>query len=141
MTSLFSYLSDSLKVTPVDDDHLEVSVTLPSEHFHSYLQLLNALTGFAHIINKHARLNRLKNDERSKALAEQAQQRLTHHYERLVELYDRYTIQEFGRTDAIKRISAELRKEHHPWSSIDLVRHALVCAGRPGRVGRSRKLS
>jgi len=65
MTSLFSYLHDSLKVTPVNDgEQLQVTVTLPSDHFLHFLRILDSLTGFVHVLNKHARLER-RNDKKA----------------------------------------------------------------------------
>ena len=141
MTSLFSYLTDNLRVSPAENDHLEVTVTLPAEHFRHFLQLLNSLTGFANIVNKHERLTRIKAGELSEKRAAEAQRTLDKYYERLALLYDQYTSEGLSRTAAIKKICALLRSENHPWHSIDLVRPSLIKAGRPWKRGRARKKS
>jgi len=139
MTSLFQYLHDSLKVTPTNDDQLEVTVTLPTDHFLHYVRLLDSLTGFVHVINKHARLERLKDKEYAEYQAKEAERNLARYHERLAELFDHYTSQGLDRKATVKQISADLRKEKHPWSSPDLVRPSLVKAGRGGRPGRPRR--
>ena len=48
MTSLFSYLHNSLKVTPPTD--ITAMVILPSELLNDYVGLLDSLSGFVNAI-------------------------------------------------------------------------------------------
>ncbi len=139
MTSLFHYLRDSLHVTPVDGDKLEVTVTLPSDHFLHFLRILESLTGFAQILNRHARHQRIKADEELQRQKQDAEHQLARYNKRLVKLFDHYTAQGLDRNTAIKQIGADLRAERHPWSSPDLVRVGLASAGRSGTPGRPRR--
>ena len=115
MTSLFQYLQDSLHVTPVDGDKLEVTVTLPSDHFLHFLRILESLTGFVKIVQKHERLQRIKSAETLELQKQEAERQLA------------------KRNAAIKQICTDLRAKKHPWSSPDLIRPSLVKAGRGGR--------
>ena len=141
MTSLLHYLRDTLHVTPVGDDHLKVSITLPSDHFLHYLRILESLTGFVHLLDKHARRQRLKDDQRLKQQQEEAAKALSRYNERVSSLFDQYTAEGLSRNQAIKQIGADLRAEKHPWSSPDLVRVGLREAGRLGRPARARRPS
>lgn len=139
MTSLFQYLQDTLKVNHLDDGQLEVTVTLPREHYHHYAQLLDSLTGFVQIINRESKLAKSRAAADSEIFAQEAKQNLERYYARLVEAYDLYLSQGLKRNAAIKQISADLRAEKHPWSSPDLVRPSLIEAGRGGQPGRPRR--
>jgi len=141
MTSLFAYLHSNLKITPLDDDQVQVTVTLPSEHFLHFARLLDSLAGFVQIINRQNRVNKSKALAESLNLAEQAEQDKQRYYQRIVKAFDEYTAQGLNRYEAIKQIGADLRKEKHPWSSPDLIRPSLIAAGRGGRPGRPRKKS
>ena len=127
MTSLFSYLHNSLKVTPLEDGQVQVIVVLPSDLFLDYIRILDSLTGFAKTLRRKSKL--LKPYVPDPHVISQRDK----YYQRIVTLYDSYTSQGTKRTAAIKQISADLRKENHPWSSPDLVRPSLVAAGRPRR--------
>lgn len=140
MTSLFSYLHRSLKVTPTDNkEELQVTVTLPSDLVLHYVRVLDSLTGFARTINSKAKLAKLKDSDFEKHLEEQGRIAKENYYKRIVEEYDIYTADGLTRYEAIKKISAGLRAENHQWSSPDLVRPSLVEAGRGGRPGRPRR--
>ena len=125
MTSLFSYLHSSLKVTLLEDDQVQVTVNLPSDLFLDYIRILDSLTGFAKTLRSKSKL--LKPYVPDPHVTSKRDQ----YYQRIVALYDSYSSQGLKRTAAIKQISADLRKENHPWSSPDLVRPSLVAAGRP----------
>lgn len=139
MTSLFSYLHKSLKVTPLEENQVEVTVTLQSDEYVHYLRLLDSLTGFIRTINSKTKLAKHKNSDYSKFEQDQARATKDKYYKRIVQGFDLYTSQGLDRKAAIKQIGADLRKENHPWSSPDLVRFSLRDAGRPGRVGRPRR--
>ena len=141
MTLLVNLLQDQLKVTPAEDDQIIISVTLPSEYLHHYIQLLDSLTGFTRIAKRQARLAKAKISSYNIEAERQAKHHKEQYYSRIVKLFDRYTSQGLNRNSAIKQIGADLRKENHPWSSPDLVRFSLGAAGRPGRIGRPRKQS
>ena len=141
MTSLLSYLHNSLKVTPLEDNKIQVTVTLESDEYIHYVRLLDSLTGFFRVINKKNRLAKGKAHYQSEEYAEETAKVKAKYYSRLVESFDLYTSQGFDRKSAIKQISADLRKENHPWSSPDLVRPSLIAAGRGARIGRPRKQS
>ena len=139
MTSLFSYLHRSLKVTPTDNkEELQVTVNLPADLVIHYVKVLDSLTGFARTINSKAKLASLKDPDFEKHLAVQGRIAKENYYKRIVEEYDLYTADGLTRYEVIKKISAGLRAENHQWSSPDLVRPSLVEAGRSGRPGRSR---
>jgi hypothetical protein len=138
MTSLFHSLQHSLKVTPSENDQLEVTVTIPAEYFQQYIQLIDSFSGFVKTINKHARIQRLKDSEYHDKQAKEHQRKLDDYYCQIVTLYDQFTSEGFDRTQTIKRISSVLRASDHPWSSVDLVRPSLIEAGRPGQRGRKR---
>ena len=141
MTSLFSYLHNSLKVTPLDNDQVQVTVTLPADSFLQYIRLLDSLTGFVKVANKHARLAKAKATFESEEAVAERKRYKDQYYSRLVESFDLYTSQGLDRKSAIKQIATDLRKENHPWCSPDQVRPSLVAAGRGGRSGRPRKQS
>ncbi len=133
MTSLITSLHQSLEITPLDNDQVQVTVVLPSDLLNSYQSLLESLAGFVSAINhqKHHQRLRAAADLSVKAVLSKAD-----YHKRLVKSYDDYTASGLSRTDAIKRISADLSKEKHPWAGVDLVRKSLIEAGRSGRVGR-----
>ena len=141
MTSLLLHLHDSLKVTPLEDNQVQVTVTLQSDEFIHYVRLLDSLTGFLRVIKNKNRSAKTKAHYDSKEYAEETAKTKDQYYSRIVKLFDLYTSQGLNRSSAIKQIGADLRKEKHPWSSPDLVRFSLADAGRPGRVGRPRKTS
>ena len=139
MTSQFSFLRDNLQITPLDDQHVQVTVTLPSDHVLHFLRILDALSGFAQTVNARTRLHRLKQQDNEEQWKRQAEQAHVDYHRLIVGLFDKYTAQGFNRNEAVKRIGADLRKRKHPWSSPDLVRSSLGPAGRPGCPGRPRR--
>ncbi len=138
MISPLSFLQDNLKVIPLDNDLVEVTVILPEDFLHQYTQLINSLYGFFQFVQKQNKLSKAIKSRESGAIALQAKKNITEYHQRLVKLYDQYIGQGLYRNNSIKQISADLRFEHHPWSSPDLVRPSLIEAGRAGRVGRPR---
>ena len=139
MTSPFSYPENNLTVTPLDDQHVEVSITIQTDYLLDYIKLFDQLTHFVLIIKNKDRIARNRAKYNSKQHDEENQQVKEKYYSRLVKLFDQFTDEGYDRKTTIKRISATLRKENHPWSSPDLVRPSLVAAGRDGRIGRPRK--
>lgn len=130
MTSLFSYLHEHLQVSPHDDDQVRVTVVLPSDLFLDYLRILDSLTSFARTLRTKSKLVKpYVPDQHALDMRDE-------YYRHIVALFDRYTGKGLKRTPAIKHISADLRKENHPWSCPDLIRSSLIAAGRPGRPGR-----
>lgn len=140
MTSPLSYLSESVQVTPADDGNLKLTVTLPADHLEHFLHLLDSLTGFVRIISRKSRLQPIKSKQ-DEIHRQQAQAAHAAYHSLIVPLFDQYTSQGLSRYEAIKRIGADLRRQNHPWSSPDLIRPALVAAGRGGRPGRPRRKS
>jgi len=139
MTSPFSYPENNLTVTPLDDQHVEVSITIQTEYLLDYVNLFNSLTHFVRLIKNKDRIARNRAKYDSKQFDEEAKQRKRAYYSRIATLFDEYTDQGYDRNTVIKQISATLRKENHPWSSPDLVRPSLVAAGRGARIGRPRR--
>ena len=140
MTSHLSFLHDSLKITPLEDNLVQVTVVLPADLLIHYVRVLDSLTGFVKTLESKTKLHRLK-ESNSHIVEEQNRRSKEQYYARIVNLFDQYTSQGLNRYSAIKQIGADLRKENHPWSSPDLVRISLVAAGRGGRPGRPRKQS
>lgn len=138
VTSLFSYLHSNLKVTPLEEDQVQVTVTLPSDHFQHFVKLLDSLSGFVQIVKRHTRQQRVNGETAADHQRQEAERNLARYHKRLVELFDQYTAQGLNRNAAIKQIGADLRAEKHPWSSPDLIRPSLTAAGRGGRSGRYR---
>ncbi len=136
MTSLFSFLHNNLKVTPLDDGQVEVTVNLPSDLFLHYIRLFDSLTGFIQTVDRKARLTKTKATE---DYQNETKRNLERYQERLVQAYDLHISNGLNRNAAIKQISTDLRSEKHPWSSPDLVRPSLIAAGRSGRIGRPRR--
>ncbi|SEA48460.1 hypothetical protein SAMN05660420_02249 [Desulfuromusa kysingii] len=140
MTSLFSYLHRSLKVTPLEDGQVQVTVNLHADDFIHFIRILDSLIGFVRLVKNKDRMARnIAAYESEESINERKQYKERYH-SRIVELFDRYTHQGLDRTSAIKKISADLRKDKHPWSSPDLVRPSLVEVGRGGRPGRAKKI-
>jgi len=138
MTSPFSYPENNLTVTPLDNQHVEVSITIQTDYLLDYIKLFDQLTHFVRIVKNKDRIERNRAKYKSKESEAEAQQVKENYYSRLADLFDQFTVEGYDRKTTIKRISATLRKENHPWSSPDLVRPSLVAAGRGGRIGRSR---
>jgi hypothetical protein len=136
MTSFFHSLIDSLKVSPGDDDQVEVTVTLPPDIFRDYLNLLDSLTHFVHCINQRSRYAKATKNAQSEETRRKAQQSIDVYKARLVQSFDIYTAQGLDRKTAVKRIAADLRAENHPWRCPELVRSTLVASGRDGRKSR-----
>ncbi len=132
MTSPLSNQQLNPKVTPLDDDQVELTLTLPDDLVQDFLKVLDSLTNLATIVRSKTRLARLKDNSADIAQLERIKERDAF-YARVVNLYDCQIARGLKRTAAIKAISIELRKEKHPWASIELVRSALVAAGRPGQ--------
>ena len=139
MTSLESTLLSNLEVTPTDNDHVVISVTLPSDHLYHFINLLESLIGVTTIIKQKERLARYKASVNNEAYEQQAKLLKQSYLSRIAKLFDQYTSQGLNRTTVIKSISAELHKDNHPWSSPDLVRCSLRDAGRPAGIGRPKK--
>ncbi len=132
MIPLLSSLQLNPKVTPLDDNLVEVTLTLPDDLVYDFLKVLDSLTGLSTSIRSKTRLARYKESSSDLVHQESLRQRDAF-YARLVYLYDYYTAEGLNRTQTIKRISSDLRKENHPWSSVDLIRSLLPAAGRPWR--------
>ncbi len=131
MTSPFSNHQLNPKVTPLADDLVEVSLTLPDDLVHDFLLVLDSLTNLATIVRAKTRLARYKDKADDILQAERFKERDAFFYARVVNLYDCHMARGLKRDAAIKLISQELRKEKHPWASIELVRSSLVAGGRP----------
>lgn len=141
MSSLLFSISRKPDITLLDDNRIRISFTIPAELLEDFSKLFDALSGFIRIIEREKRLARCKALSEAHSQSQQAEQVKQRYYDRIVTAYDRLTGQGLSRTSAIKRISADLRKENHPWASVDLVRSSLIAAGRPGRIGRPRRQS
>ncbi len=136
MASLIDDLRNSLTVVSLENDHVQVTISLPADIFPHFVKLIESLTGLVQQINHKAKAT---SQTPSKGFLIQQKQALAErdrHYARIVRLYDTYTSQGSTRTEAIKRISLDLRSENNPWAADYLVRSALTAAGRPGTPGR-----
>ncbi|MCK4502649.1 MAG: hypothetical protein KAU22_06400 [Desulfuromonadales bacterium] len=58
MTSPFIYPENNLTVTPLDDKHVEVSITIQTDYLHDYIRLLDSLTQFVRIVKNKDRVAR-----------------------------------------------------------------------------------
>ena len=130
MTSPFADLKKSLQITPLDNDHVQLSVSLPRNLLPLYLQLFESLTGFVRILHQKARQSHHETEPDS--VRQESLDKRDRFYLVIVEAYDSYTSQGLTRTEAIKRISSDVRKDFPRWYSTDLIRSALIAAGRPG---------
>jgi len=139
MTSLPPLLQDNLKVTPADNDQVDVTVTLPAELLADYVRLLESLAGFFKVVKRKAKYAQLRSKAASEEYAKECQERISRYYSLLVDLYDKHITSGLDRKAAIKQVAADLRREKHPWCCPDLVRSSLVAAGRRGRSGRPRR--
>ncbi len=117
MTSLFHYLQDTLKVTPLDDDQVQVTVTLPTEHFLHFARILDSLCGLVASVNSRTRLAKFQAAAEALKFNEQCEANQQDYYRYIVERFDRYTAEGLNRNQAIKRIGADLREVNHPCGS------------------------
>jgi hypothetical protein len=141
MTSPLLFLQDKIKVNYLDDDQIEVTVTLPADFLLHYVRLLDSLAGFLKYTNTRARIAKAQSSSQLRKYQEECKQNIANYHVRIVELYDQFISEGLDRNAAIKQVSTTLRQEKDPWSSPDLVRPALIKAGRPGRIGRPRSKS
>ncbi|MCF6179270.1 MAG: hypothetical protein L3J63_07765 [Geopsychrobacter sp.] len=88
MTLLSSLLQDNLKVTPADNDQVEVAVTLPADLLVDYVRLLDSLAGFFKVVNRQAKYAKARSVAASEEYAKKAQQRISEYRSLLVKLYD-----------------------------------------------------
>jgi hypothetical protein len=137
MASLIDDLNPSLTTTTLEDGQIQITVTLPAGVLPQFIQLLEALTGLTQYISRKASITRARPSKQFQIQHDNALAQRDRFYARIVTLYDYYTDQGLNRTNAIKQISSELRNEKHPWAAADLVRTALIAAGRPGTPGRA----
>ncbi len=73
MTSLSPFLRDNLKVTPADNEQIEVTVSLPADVLPHYVRLLESLSGFFQFVTRQAKYAQIKSDVASQKYAEEAQ--------------------------------------------------------------------
>jgi hypothetical protein len=133
-------LLDSLKVEPLPDDLVAVTVQLPTSLVKDYCQFLEALAGFFHTAHRKSELAHLQQRSADQELDDLAQSNIAAYQQRVAALFDRYTAEGLNRKQAIIRISGDLRAEHHPWHYVEQIQATLVESGRPGRRGRPRKV-
>lgn len=58
MTSLFFHLHDNLKITPLNNDQVKVTLVLPSDLVFLFLRFLDSFTGIVQAIDSKSRLAR-----------------------------------------------------------------------------------
>jgi len=133
MTSPFDYPENNLTVTPLDDSHVEVSITIQTDYLLDYIKFFDSVSHFVGLIRNKNRIALNCARYNSAEYDRQAQEVKNKYYSRIAQLFDEYTAEGFDRRTVIKQIGATLRKEKHPWSSPDLVASSLSAAGRPGR--------
>ncbi|SDE61392.1 hypothetical protein [Desulfuromonas thiophila] len=133
------FLEDDLTVTPADDGRVQISVVLPSDSILEYIHLLDALTGFFRLAQRHGKLVSSLHNAAKDELRKRCEENRQRYFQRIVKAFDLYSAKGLDRNAAIKQISVDLYAEKHPWASVDLVRPALIEAGRPGRIGRPRR--
>jgi F0F1-type ATP synthase epsilon subunit len=102
MTSLFSFPHNSLKVTPLEDDQVQVTVTLHSDDFIYYIRQLDSLTGFVRVVKNKTRVASNKALYESEESINERKQHKERYYSRIVESFDSYTSQGLDRTSSIK---------------------------------------
>jgi len=134
-----SILLESLSVQPGDDGLVSVTVQLPPELVTQYCRFLDSLSDFFAAVDRKSYLVNLTSPEVQRDRQQAADSRRAAFRARLVLLFDDYKSAGLTRQEAIRRVSSDLRAEHHPWSAADLVRSELIAAGRPGVPGRPRR--
>ncbi len=123
---MISLFSSKPTVTPLDDDRVTVSFTIPAELLDDFSKLFDSLSGFIRIIQREKRLARLKRQSQSDIYSQQAEQNKLLYYQRIVKAYDEYTSQGLSRTAASKQISVLLCKEKPPWAFTDQIRSSII---------------
>jgi len=131
-------LTDNLKVTPLRNNQVKVTVTIPADFLIQYTQLLDSLSGFVEVLRKQETLSKLNHKPTRKKRENEAKKNIDAYHKRLVKAYDTYISQGLDRNSAIKQISVDLRASNHPWCAIELIRPSLIKAGRSGKTGRPR---
>ncbi len=133
MTSA-AFLLDSLTVTPADDGLVAVTVLLPPELVKEYSAFLESLAGFFQAVKRQGFYASVHS--RAAASFSDRDAVVDAYASLLVAAYDRYTAEGLTRSEAIKRIAADLRAKSQPWCAPHLVRAQLIASGRSGRPGR-----
>jgi len=134
-----SFLLETLSVRPGDDGLVSVTVQLPHELVTEYCRFIDSLAGFFKAVDSKSYLVNLSKPETLQKRKELAGSVRSAFRVRIVLMFDDYTSSGLTRQEAIKRVSADLRAEDHPWSADYLVRSELIAAGRPGVPGRPRR--
>ena len=102
MTSPFSYPENNLTVTPLDDQHVEVSITIQTDFLLDYIKLFDQLTHFVRLVKNKDRIERNRAKYNSKKHDEEAQQVKDKYYSRIADLFDTFTDEGYDRTTSIK---------------------------------------
>lgn len=141
MNPLQPLLTDSLKVVPLDQNHVQVCITLPADCCEHFIKAVEAFSGFATVLRNQVRFIQIRQTSQRVIADQRAEENKRVYYDRIAKEFDQLTAKGHSRNESIKLIAAGLRKEKHPWGSPDLVRFSLSAAGRPGRPGRPRRSS
>lgn len=141
MNPLKPLLAESIKVVSVNQDQVDITITLPVDYCDHFLSVIDAFSGFVGLLKNQVRFSQISQSVQRHSLDERAQKAHEKYYQRLRDLFDEFSAQGHDRSTIVKLIGAALRKENHPWSSPDLVRSCLTPAGRAGRPGRPRRSS
>lgn len=130
------FITDNLKVEPVDDGRVAVTVTLPPELVTDYCRFLETLSSFFRVVNRKALFASLDTRTSSEEFSAEAERAISDYRSRIVAYFDSYIESGLNRKDSVKRVAADLRAESHPWCAVHVVQSELVAAGRGGKPGR-----
>ena len=111
MTSA-AFLQDSLTVTPADDGLVAVTVLLPPELVKEYCSFLESLAGFFQAANRKG--YSASAHSRAAASLPDRDAVVAAYASLLVTAYDQHIADGLTRTEAIRRISADLRDKVSP---------------------------
>ena len=136
MIPSLTFLHESLTVETTEDGLVSVTVILPPDLVRDYCRFLDSLATFFGAVHRKSSISASLVRAASLAADPVARKNLQEYRELIVSAFDAYTCRGLDRKEAIKRVSADLRAESHPWCSADLVRSQLIAAGRGGRSGR-----
>lgn len=129
---------DQVTVKAAENGLLAVTVELPADLVRDYCRFLESLAEFFHRVDRQRMVVAAERRAAALALDPELDRSIADYRQRLVAAYDAYTATGLNRQQAIKNIAADLRRDSHPWCTVDVVRCAMIEAGRGGRPGRPR---
>ncbi|SDE61492.1 hypothetical protein SAMN05661003_11935 [Desulfuromonas thiophila] len=98
------FLEDDLTVTPADDGRVQISVVLPSDSILEYIHLLDALTGFFRLAQRHGKLVSSLHNAAKDELRKRCEENRQRYFQRIVKAFDLYSAKGLNRNAAPKVI-------------------------------------